>query len=308
MQTPRPTALPTETSVWYVSYGSNMSAARFACYLEGGRPEGGSRAQPRRPRRAPAAPRRAGGLSPARSTSPASRRSGAAGWRSTTTRRRAPAPRAPTWSPRSSSPTSPRRRCTGCPSPGDPLAEVVLGGLGGEGERHHVGPGRYETLVEVGTLDGLPMRRSPRRTGWTAVPHTAPAPAYVAMLAPGWRSRTAGAPRGPRPTSGARAARRLTEPERRPDVGGDGAAPRALRRAGLVARSEVDRAEHPRDPVRDLLVAPVEVAGPGSTRAFAASGSRSRSLTRPSTTCTRTEAPTGPSAGSRRRRAAPGRR
>ncbi len=30
--------------VWYVAYGSNMSAARFACYLEGGRPPGGSMA------------------------------------------------------------------------------------------------------------------------------------------------------------------------------------------------------------------------------------------------------------------------
>ena len=32
--------------VWYVSYGSNMSAARLAAYLEGGRPPGGSRAHP----------------------------------------------------------------------------------------------------------------------------------------------------------------------------------------------------------------------------------------------------------------------
>ncbi len=27
--------------VWYIAYGSNMSAARFACYLEGGCPPGG---------------------------------------------------------------------------------------------------------------------------------------------------------------------------------------------------------------------------------------------------------------------------
>ena len=32
--------------VWYVSYGSNMSAARLACYLEGGCPPGGNRANP----------------------------------------------------------------------------------------------------------------------------------------------------------------------------------------------------------------------------------------------------------------------
>lgn len=29
--------------VWYVGYGSNLSLARFGCYLYGGRPDGGSR-------------------------------------------------------------------------------------------------------------------------------------------------------------------------------------------------------------------------------------------------------------------------
>ena len=32
--------------VWYVAYGSNMAGARLACYLEGGRPPGGSRVNP----------------------------------------------------------------------------------------------------------------------------------------------------------------------------------------------------------------------------------------------------------------------
>ncbi|HKS49974.1 MAG TPA: histone deacetylase [Amycolatopsis sp.] len=32
--------------VWYVSYGSNMNAARFGCYLAGGTPDGGKRAFP----------------------------------------------------------------------------------------------------------------------------------------------------------------------------------------------------------------------------------------------------------------------
>jgi hypothetical protein len=41
--------------VWYVTYGSNLSAARFGCYLVGGRPAGGVRLytgcrDPRRPR------------------------------------------------------------------------------------------------------------------------------------------------------------------------------------------------------------------------------------------------------------------
>lgn len=33
-------------AVWYSSYGSNMSAKRFGCYLYGGTPEGGSRQHP----------------------------------------------------------------------------------------------------------------------------------------------------------------------------------------------------------------------------------------------------------------------
>lgn len=32
--------------VWYVSYGSNMHADRFTCYIEGGTPDGGNRNYP----------------------------------------------------------------------------------------------------------------------------------------------------------------------------------------------------------------------------------------------------------------------
>jgi hypothetical protein len=32
--------------VWYVAYGSNLSSARFRCYLRGGRPDGGARHYP----------------------------------------------------------------------------------------------------------------------------------------------------------------------------------------------------------------------------------------------------------------------
>ncbi len=36
-------ALRTDDPVWYVAYGSNMSAARFGCYVSGGRPPGARR-------------------------------------------------------------------------------------------------------------------------------------------------------------------------------------------------------------------------------------------------------------------------
>jgi hypothetical protein len=35
--------LGTDDPVWYVAYGSNMNAARFGCYLSGGRPRGAAR-------------------------------------------------------------------------------------------------------------------------------------------------------------------------------------------------------------------------------------------------------------------------
>jgi hypothetical protein len=38
--------LPDHGEVWYVSYGSNMAVERLTCYLEGGRPPGGTRANP----------------------------------------------------------------------------------------------------------------------------------------------------------------------------------------------------------------------------------------------------------------------
>jgi len=35
--------LGTDDLVWYVAYGSNMLAARFDCYISGGRPPGARR-------------------------------------------------------------------------------------------------------------------------------------------------------------------------------------------------------------------------------------------------------------------------
>ncbi|MET0700524.1 MAG: histone deacetylase, partial [Mycobacterium sp.] len=58
--------LKTDDPVWYVAYGSNMAAARFNCYLSGGRPRGGSRTylgcRDQTPPRADVALHLAGGL------------------------------------------------------------------------------------------------------------------------------------------------------------------------------------------------------------------------------------------------------
>lgn len=70
--------------VWYVSYGSNMASDRLACYLEGGRPPGGTRVNPgARDRRLPA--RSIPVDLPGTVYFAGSPPSGAAGWRSTTT-------------------------------------------------------------------------------------------------------------------------------------------------------------------------------------------------------------------------------
>ena len=72
------------------------------------------------------------------------------------------------------------------PQEGDPLAEVVIGGI--DGGRHHVGPGSLRDARRGGSARG--RRRcccSPPRTGVDHVEHTQPSPAYLAMLADGLR-------------------------------------------------------------------------------------------------------------------------
>ena len=71
------------------------------------------------------------------------------------------------------------------PQEGDPLVEVVIGGI--DGGVHHAGPGHYETLIEVGRLEGAPMLLFTAPHGIDHVEHTQPSPAYLAMLATGLR-------------------------------------------------------------------------------------------------------------------------
>ena len=69
------------------------------------------------------------------------------------------------------------------PQEGDPLEEVVLGGI--DGGTHHGGPGRYETLIEVEQLDGAPMLLFTAPDGIDHVEHTQPSASYLAMLSTG---------------------------------------------------------------------------------------------------------------------------
>ncbi|NYF97556.1 histone deacetylase [Janibacter cremeus] len=170
------------SDLWYVSYGSNMSRQRLGCYLEGGRPPGATvTCVGARDATMPAADLPV--------TLPGSLYF---------------AGESPTWgggvafydhdAPRGT-PARAYRITVGQfvdianqemhrdPGPHDPLEEVLLAGL--PDARHRAGPGHYETLIEVGRHEGLPMLTFTAPHAADAVVHTRPRPAYLAMLAEG---------------------------------------------------------------------------------------------------------------------------
>jgi hypothetical protein len=178
--------LPEQGEVWYVSYGSNMSQARLGAYLSGGVPPGGSRSNPgardgRPPRRsvpvdlpgtvyfAGESPQWGGGVAFYDHEATGPEHPGPSVGRAYLVTAAQFADIA-------------AQEMYRTPRDGDPLEEVVVAGFDG---RHHVGPGRYETLVEVGRLDGAPLLLFTAPDGIDAVEHTQPSPAYVAMLAQG---------------------------------------------------------------------------------------------------------------------------
>lgn len=172
------------TDLWYVSYGSNMSRRRLGSYIEGGRPPGSAVTYVgARDTRMP--------VTDMPVTLPGSLYF---------------AGESPTWGggvafyDHDSPGATPARayRITiaqfvdvanqemhRIPDPDDPLEEVLLDGL--PDARHQAGPGHYETLIEVGRHEGLPMVTFTAPHGLDAVPHTTPGPAYLAMLAEGLR-------------------------------------------------------------------------------------------------------------------------
>ncbi|MGH3336567.1 MAG: histone deacetylase [Nocardioides sp.] len=165
--------------VWYVSYGSNMCRERFRCYIEGGQPRGGAVEY----------------VGARDDTLPSDDMAvelpGSLYF----------AGESPTWGGGVAfydhdvhGPTPARayritveqfadlaaQEMHRLPEEGDPLEEVIIGGL--ETGRHEAGPGHYETLIEVGRHDGLPMLTFTSPHGLDSVPHTRPVPAYLAML------------------------------------------------------------------------------------------------------------------------------
>jgi hypothetical protein len=170
--------------VWYVSYGSNMSSERLACYIEGGRPPGGTRTNPgARDRRLPErsvpvdlpgtvyfageSPQWGGGVAFYDHETP--------GW----TAARGYLVTAGQVADIAA------QEMYRVPQDGDPLEEIVLGSL--EGGRHEVGPGRYETLVEVGRHEDVPLLTFTAPHGVDHVEHTVPSEAYLDTVRLGLR-------------------------------------------------------------------------------------------------------------------------
>ncbi|MGZ4753253.1 MAG: histone deacetylase [Oryzihumus sp.] len=172
------------THVWYVSYGSNMAAARLACYLEGGCPPGGTRANPGAHDPTPPArsvpvdlpgtlyfhgdsPQWGGGVAFYDHDTP--------GWTAARAYLLTAAQLADVAA----------QEMYRAPCPDDPL--VGLLGRPLPDGRHAMGPGRYETLVEVGRLDGLPLLTLTAPYGAGHVEHHRPSAAYLRMLGDGLR-------------------------------------------------------------------------------------------------------------------------
>lgn len=172
------------TQVWYVSYGSNMSAARLVCYLQGGVPPGGSRANPgARDRTLPErtipvdlpgtvyfageSPQWGGGVAFYDHDVPGP--SLARGYLVTAEQLADIAAQEMYREPRDCHPV------------------VDLVGVPLDGGRHELGPGRYETLLEVGRHDDLPLLTFTSPHGLDQVEHTRPSEAYLSMVATGLR-------------------------------------------------------------------------------------------------------------------------
>ncbi|WP_328698829.1 histone deacetylase [Brevibacterium rongguiense] len=180
-----PTADPAaEPLVWYVSYGSNMARDRLACYLRGGRPSGALITY--EGARDPSPPRAEMGVElPGRLYFAGESRVWGGGMAFYDHDVPGPTPAKAYLVTAGQFADIAAQEMHRVPDPQDPIEEVVVGME--EGARHAAGPGRYETLIDVGHRDGLPMLTFTAPDGLGAIEHTAPTSGYLAMLRAGLR-------------------------------------------------------------------------------------------------------------------------
>ncbi|MFF4430263.1 histone deacetylase [Streptomyces sp. NPDC001513] len=166
--------------IWYTSYGSNMHRGRLACYLAGGTPAGGARSQPGC--RDPRAPARSVAVELPGSLYFATESlvwTGGRGFYDPTApgriRGRAHLVTAQQFSDIAA---QEMYREPGAGADVD-LTRVLRTG------RDELGPGRYETLICSGALDGIPVLTFTAPWAMHEVDWVSPAAAYVTHLAAG---------------------------------------------------------------------------------------------------------------------------
>jgi len=169
--------------VWYVAYGSNIARERFRCYVEGGRPTGGSRTYPGCQDPSPPVAEASvefpgrlvfggrsrvwgGGLALYDATG-----AGVVAGRAyqVTTEQFADIAAQEMWSP-----------------PGGEFATVVAESLPTMETMHAVGAGTYETVYRIGDHDGRPLLTI-TNDDVTSRPLAPPAPAYLWWIGTGLR-------------------------------------------------------------------------------------------------------------------------
>lgn len=167
--------------IWYVAYGSNLALERFTCYLSGGRPRGGARTYPGCRDRA--APVRAegvivqGGLVFAG----ASKVWGGGSAFYNPSAEGEVAGRAYLLTPEQLGDVAAQEMWR---DPGGPFALELSALLPDVAELHTLGPGRYETVVRLGSFEGIPMYTVTHGTVADLDP-VAPSAPYLAWIATG---------------------------------------------------------------------------------------------------------------------------
>ncbi|WP_410791483.1 histone deacetylase [Kribbella sp. C-35] len=167
--------------VWYVAYGSNLALERFSCYLYGGRPRGGARVYPGcrdvTPPAQLAAVTAPGGLVFAGASKV---------WGGGSAFYNAAAPtqlagRAYLLTLDQLADVAAQEMWR---EPGGAYALELATLLPQVAEIHSAGPGRYETVVRLGELDGLPMFTVTHGTVAELEP-VAPTASYLQWIATG---------------------------------------------------------------------------------------------------------------------------
>lgn len=167
--------------VWYVAYGSNLALERFSCYLYGGRPRGGARVYPGcrdvTPPVQTAAVMVPGGLVFAGASKVWG--GGSAFYNAAAPTQLAGRAYLVTLDQLADVAAQEMWR-----EPGGAYALQLAALLPQVAEIHTVGPGRYETVVRLGELDGVPMFTVTHGTVADLVP-VAPTASYLRWIATG---------------------------------------------------------------------------------------------------------------------------